>query len=115
MRRGLVNPDKGFTLHLHVLASTACRSVNKGAAGLAWVLVCGLRRRFFMQVISIVQTKGGLSYAELGSLRYKGATARHAIHGGQWRRLDRKWLGRDGPFQSLISRRLPQGPERIRV
>ena len=46
---------------------------------------------------------------------YKGATARHAIYGGQWRRLDRCQLGRYGPFQSLISRRLPQGPERIRV
>jgi len=48
-------------------------------------------------------------------LSYDGATARHAIYGGQWRRLDRCQLGRDGPFQSVISRRLPQGPERIRV
>ena len=54
-----MNPDKGFTLHLHVLASITCRGVNKGAAGFAWVLVSGLRGRFFMQVISIVQTKGG--------------------------------------------------------
>jgi len=46
---------------------------------------------------------------------YDGATARHAIYGGQWRRLDRCQLGRDGPLQSVISRRLPQGPERIRV
>jgi hypothetical protein len=30
----------------------------------------------------------------------------HTIYGGQWQWLDRKWLGRDGPFQILISRRL---------
>ena len=40
--------------------------------------------------------------------RYRGATARHAIYGGQWRRLDRNELGRDGPSCSLISRRLHQ-------
>lgn len=46
--------------------------------------------------------------------KYKGATARQTNFGGQWRRLGRKCLGRDGLFQSLISRRLAQGPERIR-
>lgn len=57
----------------------------------------------------------GLSYDFPWLLGQKGATARHAIYGGQWRRLDRKLLGRDGPFSSVINRRLPQGPERIRV
>lgn len=38
------------------------------------------------------------------ALTYKEATACDAIHGGQWRRSDRKLLGHDGPSQSLISR-----------
>ena len=33
---------------------------------------------------------------------------------GQWWRLDRFGLGRDGPFLSTISRRLRMRPERIR-
>ncbi|MET4104666.1 hypothetical protein ABIE58_004125, partial [Roseovarius sp. MBR-78] len=36
----------------------------------------------------------------------KGATARHAIYGGQWLRLDRKQLGLPGPLRSMINRRL---------
>ncbi len=43
----------------------------------------------------------------------RGATGRQTNHCSRWRRLDRKWLGRQGPFQSLINRRLHQEPERI--
>ena len=42
------------------------------------------------------------------------AIARHAIYGVQWRWLDRFGLGREGPFSSVISRRLRMRPERIR-
>ena len=39
----------------------------------------------------------GLVLSCLRLLRYMGATARHAIYGGQWRRSDRSRLGRKGP------------------
>jgi hypothetical protein len=32
------------------------------------------------------------------ALMRRRATARHAIHGVQWRWLDRHGLGREGPF-----------------
>ena len=47
-----------------------------------------------------------LSYDFPWLLGQKGATARHAIDGGQWRRLDRKQLGLPGPLRSMINRRL---------
>ena len=56
-----------------------------------------------------------LSYDFPWLLRQKGATARYAIYGGQWRRSDRTLLGRSGPCVSLVDRRLHQGPERIRA
>jgi hypothetical protein len=47
-----------------------------------------------------------LSYDFPRLLGQKGAIARHAIYGGQWRRLDRKQLGLPGPLRSMINRRL---------
>ena len=47
-----------------------------------------------------------LSYDFPWLLGQKGATARHAIYGGQWRWLDRKQLGLSGPLRSMINRRL---------
>ena len=58
---------------------------------------------------SLTQTYYGqtsLSYDFPWLLGQKGATARHAIYGGQWRRLGRKQLGLPGPLRSMINRRL---------
>jgi len=53
-----------------------------------------------------------LSYPDCGSWGMREVRSTPTtICGGQWRRLDRKQLGLDGPFWSLINRRLHQGPE----
>ena len=64
-------------------------------------------QKFFQQFLGYCHCRRPcLSYDFPWLLGQKGATARHAIYGGQWRRLDRKQLGLPGPLRSMINRRL---------
>jgi predicted O-methyltransferase YrrM len=78
--------------------------------GMASGLSTGFLARFLAEnegadLVSI-DHDDSLSYDFPWLLGQKGATARHAIYGGQWRWLDRKQLGLSGPLRSMINRRL---------
>ncbi len=63
---------------------------------------------------AVLMVKEGLSYNFPIDLQRLSQCAPRHFFGEHWRRLDRYGLGLEGPFWSMISRRLRMRPERTK-